>query len=243
MIKVENLSKNFGSVQAVRNVTFEAPDGRITGLLGPNGAGKTTTLRILYTVLKPDGGRAEVDGVDVTTDALAVKQSLGALSDSKGLYPRLTSRENIRYFGRLQGMKGADLEDRISSLAKLLEMDHIMDRRTEGFSTGERMKVAIARAVIHRPRNILLDEPTSGLDVMATRAMRAFIRRLRDEGHAILFSSHVMQEVAALCEQMVIIAEGLVVAAGSPEELKQQTGETELEDAFVAAIGTAEGLG
>lgn len=243
MIKVKNLSKNFGSVQAVKNVSFEALDGRITGLLGPNGAGKTTTLRILYTVLKPDGGRAEVDGVDVTEDALTVKQSLGALSDSKGLYPRLTSRENIRYFGQLQGMRGAELEDRISQLAKLLEMDHIMDRRTEGFSTGERMKVAIARAVIHRPRNILLDEPTSGLDVMATRAMRTFIRRLRDEGHAILFSSHVMQEVAALCEKMVIIAEGKVVAAGSPEELKQHTGEAELEDAFVAAIGTAEGLG
>lgn len=243
MITVTDLAKSFGDVEALKGISFEAPDGCITGLLGPNGAGKTTALRILYTVLKPDRGTAEIDGVDVVVDPIGAKRSLGALPDSKGLYPRLTSRENIRYFGRLQGMKQAVLENRIDELVDLLDMREIEDRRTEGFSTGERMKVSIARALVHRPQTILLDEPTSGLDVMSTRAMRTFIRRLRDEGHAILFSSHVMQEVAALCEHMVIISRGRVVATGSPEELRRQTGEPELEDAFVAAIGTAEGLG
>ncbi|MEE8367907.1 MAG: ATP-binding cassette domain-containing protein [Thermoanaerobaculia bacterium] len=243
MITVTDLAKSFGDVEALKGISFEAPDGCITGLLGPNGAGKTTALRILYTVLKPDRGTAEIDGVDVVVDPIGAKRSLGALPDSKGLYPRLTSRENIRYFGRLQGMKQAVLENRIDELVDLLDMREIEDRRTEGFSTGERMKVSIARALVHRPQTILLDEPTSGLDVMSTRAMRTFIRRLRDEGHAILFSSHVMQEVAALCEHMVIISRGRVVATGSPDELRRQTGEPELEDAFVAAIGTAEGLG
>jgi sodium transport system ATP-binding protein len=243
MIKVDQLAKKFGTVQALRGVSFQAPDGCITGLLGPNGAGKTTALRILYTVLAPDRGTAEVDGVNVVDDPIAAKHCLGALPDSKGLYPRLTSRENIRYFGQLQGIRSTPLERRIEELVSLLDMADIVDRRTHGFSTGQRMKVAIARALVHRPQTILLDEPTRGLDVMATRAMRAFIRRLRDEGRAILFSSHVMQEVAALCENMVIIDKGVVVATGSPEELLERTGEPELEDAFVKAIGSAEGLG
>ena len=243
MIVVHDLAKSFGKVEALRGVSFEAPNGCITGLLGPNGAGKTTALRIIYTLLDPDRGTAEVDGINVMDDPIGAKRSLGALPDSKGLYPRLTSRENIRYFGQLQGMKRASLEKRIDELVAVLDMQDIADRRAQGFSTGERMKVAIARALVHRPQTLLLDEPTSGLDVMATRAMRTFIRRLRDEGHAILFSSHVMQEVAALCEHMVIISHGKVVATGSPDELRQRTGEAELEDAFVKAIGTAEGLG
>jgi len=244
MIEVQDLKKSFGDVEALRGVTFSVPDGAITGLLGPNGAGKTTTLRILTTILRPDAGSARIDGHDSVAEPEAVKRSIGALpSDSRGLYPRLTSRENIRYYGRLHGLEGADLEASIDDLVKLLDMEDVVDRRTEGFSTGQQLKVAIARALVHRPSNVLLDEPTTGLDVMSTRAMRTFVRRLRDEGKCVLFSSHVMQEVAALCESIVVVAEGAVTAAGTPDELRQATGQDDLEEAFVSAIGSAEGLG
>ena len=242
MIEVVDLHKSFGKVVALRGVSFVAPDGHITGLLGPNGAGKTTTLRVLYTVLQPDRGRALVDGLDTQTQAQAALRRIGALPDSKGLYPRLTARENIRYYGRLHGLRGADLERRVDELIGLLDMQEFADRRSEGFSQGQRLKVAIARALVHGPQNILLDEPTNGLDVMSTRAMRTFIRRLRDEGHCILFSSHIMQEVAALCERIVVIAHGAVAASGTPDELRRATGQANLEDAFVAAIGSEEGL-
>jgi sodium transport system ATP-binding protein len=242
MIEVRNLYKAFKKVVAVQDVSFIASDGCITGLLGPNGAGKTTTLRILYTILKPGKGTAVVDGYDVATQGRDVQRRIGVLPDSIGLYPRLTAREHIRYYGRLHGQSGATLEAQIDDLLKLLDMDDIADRRTEGFSHGQRLKVAIARALVHQPQNLLLDEPTNGLDVMSTRAMRAVIRRLRDEGKCVLFSSHVMQEVSALCEQIVIIARGQVVATGAPEELRQATGQPNLEDAFVAAIGSEEGL-
>ena len=230
-----------GKVQAVDGATFEAADGRITGLLGPNGAGKTTLLRILYTVLEPDSGRAWVDDLDVVESPLEALRRLGSLPADAGIYPRLTARENVRYFGRLHGLSGEGLEQAIERLMVLLDMGEIADRRTEGFSTGERLKVAIARALVHEPSHVLLDEPTNGLDVMATRAMRTFIRRLRDEGRCVLFSSHIMQEVAALCDEVVILAEGKVATTGTPEELGK--GHDSLEDAFVAAIGTAEGLG
>ncbi len=242
MIEVKDIHKSFGSIHAVQGISFAVADGRITGLLGPNGAGKTTMLRLLYTLLKPDSGTAAVDGFDIAQAPLEVQQRIGALPDSRGLYPRLTSRENIRYYGRLHGLKGEELERNIDRLIKLLDMADFADRRTEGFSTGQRLKVAIARALIHNPKNVLLDEPTNGLDVMSTRAMRDFIRRLRDEGHCVLFSSHIMQEVAALCDHIVIIAQGQVVAYGTPDELRQQTSQATLEDAFVAIIGTEEGL-
>ena len=244
MIKVENLHKSFGDVIALQGVTFTAPDGQITGLLGPNGAGKTTTLRIIYTVLKPDRGLATVDGYDTGSATREVQQRIGALpdSDSHGLYPRLTTRENIRYYGRLQGLKGAVLEKSINEMIRMLDMQGIADRRTEGFSHGERLKVAIARALVHSPQNVLLDEPTTGLDVMSTRNMRTFIRRLRDEGKTVLFSSHVMQEVSALCDHIVVIAQGKIVASGTPDELRQTTGQANLEDAFVMVIGSEEGL-
>ena len=244
MIKVENLHKSFGDVIALQGVTFTAPDGQITGLLGPNGAGKTTTLRIIYTVLKPDRGLATVDGYDTGSATREVQQRIGALpvSDSHGLYPRLTTRENIRYYGRLQGLKGAVLEKRINEMIRMLDMQEIADRRPEGFSHGERLKVAIARALVHSPQNVLLDEPTTGLDVMSTRNMRTFIRRLRDEGKTVLFSSHVMQEVSALCDHIVVIAQGKIVASGTPDELRQTTGQANLEDAFVTIIGSEEGL-
>ena len=246
MIEVESLHKSFGTakgtVKAVDGVSFTVPDGRITGLLGPNGAGKTTTLRILYTLLKPDQGHARVDGHDTVAAPLEVQRRIGVLPDARGLYPRLTARENIRYYGRLHGLEGNALEEGINQLIQLLDMTEIADRRTEGFSTGETLKVAIARALVHGPKNVLLDEPTNGLDVMSTRAMRELIRRLRDEGKSVLFSSHIMQEVAALCEHIVVIAHGRVVAEGSPEELRRKTGQDNLEDAFVAVIGTTEGL-
>ncbi|MFM8876532.1 MAG: ATP-binding cassette domain-containing protein [Anaerolineae bacterium] len=242
MINVQGLSKSFGNVQAVKNVSFSAPDGQITGLLGPNGAGKSTTLRMLYTLLKPETGSAQIDGFDVREKPIEVQKRIGVLADARGLYPRLTSRENIRYYGKLHGLEGAALESQIDVLLTMLDMQSIADRKTEGFSTGEKLKVAIARTLVHNPQNILLDEPTNGLDVMSTRAMRQFILRLRDEGKCVLFTSHIMQEVAALCDQIVIISQGSVSAHGSPDELRKQTGKENLEDAFVAVIGSEEGL-
>ena len=242
MIEVRDLYKAFGEVRAVNGVSFTARDGEITGLLGPNGAGKTTTLRMLYTLMKPDAGQVLVDGVDAYTDALAVRRQLGVLPDARGLYKRLTAAENIDYFGQLQGMDPALLARRREALIDGLEMRDIASRRTEGFSQGQRVKTAIARALVHDPRNVLLDEPTNGLDVMATRAMRRFMRQLKEEGRCVLFSSHIMQEVAALCDRIVVIAHGRVVADETPAALLAQTGESSLEDAFVKIIGTDEGL-
>ena len=242
MIEVQGLSKSFGKVRAVQNISFAAVDGQITGLLGPNGAGKSTTLRMLYTLLEPDSGFARIDGFDIRESPVEVQARIGVLSDAQGLYPRLTARENIRYFGRLHGLNGGNLETQMNSLIDLLDMESIADRKTEGFSSGERLKVNIARALIHDPRNVLLDEPTNGLDVKSTRAMRQFIRRLRDAGKCILLTSHIMQEVAALCDQIIIISRGVISAQGTPGELLQRTGQTNLEDAFIEAIGSEEGL-
>jgi sodium transport system ATP-binding protein len=242
MIEVANLHKKFKTVTAVEDVSFSAADGQITGLLGPNGAGKTTTLRILYTIYKPDRGTARVDGFDVGEHARQAQRRMGVLPDSGGLYPRLTAREHIRYFGRLHGLAPARLEQAIDALVNLLDMADIADRRTEGFSHGQRVKVALARALVHDPKNLLLDEPTNGLDVMSTRSVRRLLRRLRDEGRCIVFSSHVMQEVSALCDHIVVIARGRVAASGSADELRRATGAETLEDAFVAAIGSEEGL-
>ncbi len=242
MIEVRDLHKRFGGIEALKGVSFRAPNGQITGLLGPNGAGKTTTLRILYTVLRPDRGTALIDSHDIVTEPRMAQSCIGALPDSHGLYSRLSARENIRYYGRLHGMKSPELEDEIERLLKLLEMQDMADRRAEGFSNGERLKVAIGRALVHRPNNVLLDEPTNGLDVMTTRAMRAIIRRLRDEGKSILFSSHVMQEVSALCDQIVVITRGQVAASGTSGELQRGTSQSTLEDAFVRIIGSEEGL-
>ncbi len=246
MIHVENLHKSFktktGVVKAVDGVSFAAPDGQITGLLGPNGAGKTTCLRMLYTLMKPDQGAVSIDGLDASRDADAVRRSLGVLPDARGVYKRLTARENIAYFGRLHGMSDADIASRSERLVAALEMGEFIDRQTEGFSQGQRTKTAIARALVHSPRNVILDEPTNGLDVMTTRGLRNFLLALKREGHCVIFSSHIMQEVAALCDRIVVIAHGHVVAQGSAEELKAQTGATNLEDAFVTAIGSEEGL-
>jgi len=246
MIHVENLRKSFktktGVVKAVDGVSFSAPDGQITGLLGPNGAGKTTCLRMLYTLMKPEQGSVRVDGLDASRDADAVRRSLGVLPDARGVYKRLTARENIAYFGRLHGMSDANIRERTERLVEALEMSEFIDRQSEGFSQGQRTKTAIARALVHSPRNVILDEPTNGLDVMTTRGLRNFLLELKRDGHCVIFSSHIMQEVAALCDRIVVIAHGHVVAQGSADELKAQTGATNLEDAFVKAIGSEEGL-
>ncbi|MBM3734749.1 MAG: ATP-binding cassette domain-containing protein [Acidobacteria bacterium] len=237
MIRVDALRKRFGTVQAVDGVSFEASDGRVTGLLGPNGAGKTTALRMIYGLMKPDGGSVDIDGVDGVADPLAAQARMGVMPDVSGLYPRLTPREHIQYYGELHGLTGNVIKQRTEELIESLDMKPIANRRTSGFSHGERTKVAIARALVHRPQNIILDEPTNGLDVMSTRAVREIIRRLRAEGKCVLFSSHVMQEVSALCDHIVVIAKGAVAAMGTPAELLERTGRANLEDAFVALVG------
>jgi sodium transport system ATP-binding protein len=229
-------------VEALRGVSFTVADGQVTGLLGPNGAGKTTALRIVYGVMAPDAGVASVDGLDLAGERLAAQARLGVLAHAQGLYPRLTAREHVRYAGRLRRMDGAALERRIGELVELLDMGGFADRRTDGFSQGQKLKVALARALVHDPRNVVLDEPTSGLDVAATRAVRALLARLRDAGRCVLFSTHVMQEVSAVCDRVVVLARGQVVAEGTPDELRRATGKESLEDAFVAAIGSEEGL-
>lgn len=246
MIEVQDLHKSFTAknavVKAVDGVGFEARDGEITGLLGPNGAGKTTTLRMLYTLMKPDSGKVLVDGVDVASDPETVRRALGVLPDARGVYKRLTARENIAYFGELHGLDAITISQRTERLVQALNMQDFIDRRTEGFSQGQRTKTAIARALVHDPKNVILDEPTNGLDVMTTRGLREFLKQLRAEGRCVVFSSHIMQEVAALCDRIVIIARGQVVASGTADELRAQTGEENLEDAFVKAIGSEEGL-
>ncbi len=260
MIEVQGLSKRFvvkerGSlinmfrakaksrvVTAVDNVSFAAFNGEVTGLLGPNGAGKTTTLRMLSTLLTADAGHAHVDGANLITERATVRRRLGVLGDAKGLYWRLTARENIAYFGRLQGLGDLEAKRSADALIDELGLRDLADRPTQGFSQGERMKVAIARSLVHNPQTVLLDEPTNGLDIMSTRSMRDLIRRLKTQGKCVLFSSHIMQEVAALCDRIVIINKGQVVFAGTPTDVLAVTELSNLEDAFVKLIGSEEGL-
>lgn len=240
MIVVENLQKRFGAVQALRDVSFTAADGRITGLLGHNGAGKSTTLRILSTVMRADSGRAMVDGHDCADESLQVRRSLGVLPHASGLYAQLTGRENIQYYGRLHGMSGSQLTAACDALIERLGLGELANRRAKGYSQGERLKVALARALIHRPRTVILDEPTNGLDVSAVRMLRELIRELRASGCCVLFSSHVMQEVAALCDDIVIVAHGRVAVRGTPDEILGALGTDDLEEAFVRAAQTGE---
>lgn len=243
MIEAQKLHKKFGKTIAVEEVSFTARDGCVTALLGPNGAGKTTSLRMLYGLLQPDGGQAVVDGAVAATDPLAAQRRLGVLPDAPGLYARLTAREHLRYAARLQGLSAEEAEARTTALVERLDMGGIADRPSAGFSQGERRKIALGRALIHDPQNVVLDEPTNGLDVPSTRAMRKYVRELADGGKCVLFSTHILQEVSAVCDRVVIIARGRVVAEGTPEELLTRTGKTNLEDAFVQLIGTEEGLG
>lgn len=236
MIVVSGLQKSFGNVRALDDVSFSAPDGRITGLLGPNGAGKSTTLRVLYTVLRPDAGTASIDGIDVVSNSLAARRRIGALPHGAGLYPHLTGRENIAYYAALCGIDKAALDERVAGIIELLDIAAFADRRTKGFSQGQRTKITLARALVHNPQNIILDEPSNGLDVMAIRALRELILKLKAAGRCVLFSSHVMQEVAALCDDICIIAEGKVAINDSVDGIRERTGCDDLEDAFVAAI-------
>jgi sodium transport system ATP-binding protein len=245
MIEVENLQKSFrtrtGPVHAVRGVSFQARDGEITGLLGPNAAGKTTTLRMLYALMSPDQGTVRVDGLDIQRDAIAVRQRLGVLPDARGLYKRMTARENIAYFGRLNGLDEGAIARRVTQLSQTLGID-FLDRRTEGFSQGQRTKTAIARALVHEPRNVILDEPTNGLDVMTTRSLRAFLHKLGGVGHCVIFSRQILLVVAALCDRIVVIGGGVVTAVGTPDALRATTGESDLENVFVRLTGLDGGL-
>ena len=241
-IKKGVLSRHVGDVKAVDGVSFKANDGQITGLLGPNGAGKTTTLRMLYTLMKPDSGTVLVDQINAFAESNQARRRLGVLPDARGLYKRLSAAENIEYFGQLHGLEPELIRQRIAQLEQRLDLGEILHRRTEGFSQGQRVKTALARALIHDPPNLLLDEPGNGLDVMSTRALREILRGLRAEGRCVLFSSHMMAEVAAVCDRIVVIAKGKVVADGSADELRELTGTSSLEDAFVKVIGTDEGL-
>jgi sodium transport system ATP-binding protein len=242
MITIEQIRKRIGQVDAVRDVSLVARDGEVTGILGPNGAGKTTTLRMLSTLMTPDAGRILIDDVDVAKAPAAARAKIGVVPHASGLYPRLTTLEHIRFFGELQGLSRAQADARAHHLMITLGMTHIADRKTAGFSQGEKLKVALARALVHSPSHVVLDEPTNGLDVMSTRAVRELIRSFKQQGKCVVFSSHVMQEVSALCDHIVIIQGGRVVAAGSPDALKALARRDSLEDAFVSIIGTSEGL-
>ena len=251
MIQIDHVSKHFPApakgaslfkraskelVHAVRDVSVYAEDGCITGLLGANGAGKTTTLRMLAGLLSPDSGSIAVDGIPVAEQPRQALARMGILADAHGLYPRLTARENIVYFGRLQGMEPDAAHARVDELARLLDMQRILERRADGFSQGERMKTALARALVHDPANIVLDEPTNGLDVLATRALRETLRHLRSAeggGKCIIFSTHIMPEVEQLCEHVIVVAQGRSVAQGTVPQLLEQAGASRFEDAFV----------
>ena len=242
MIKVEDLYKNFGEVKAVDGVSITAEDGKITGLLGPNGAGKTTTLRTIYGLSKPTSGNVSIDGVDVREDLVSAAAKMGIFPDSIGLYDRLSTREHLQFYGEMHGLTGNDLDEAIARTQQYFDIEELLERKTKGFSHGQQMKVALSRALIHSPTNLILDEPTNGLDVMSIRLLRELLRRLRDEGKCILFSSHVMQEVTALCDVIYIMAAGKVIAAGTPEEICAQAGDDTLEDAFVTLISQVEGI-
>jgi sodium transport system ATP-binding protein len=243
VIEASALCKRFGSIEAVRAVSFRAADGEITGLLGPNGAGKSTTLRMLYGVLAPDGGSARIDGIDIRGETSAARSRLGVLPHAPGLYGNLTARENIEYFGALHGLPNDVMRTRTADLGRALGMESFMDRRAKGFSQGQRIKVAVARALIHDPSNLVLDEPTNGLDVMAIHNLREILRDLRSQGRCILFSSHVMQEVAALCDRVVILGHGRVLADGTLAELRARLGAASLEEAFLRILGEAQAEG
>ena len=242
MIEVHDVRKQFGAVQALGGVSFTARDGQITALLGPNGAGKTTLLRTLVGLLRRDHGTISIGGVDPERDPMAVRRNIGFLTDQFGLYERLTTREYLNYFGELNGMDGAALRTRVGEVSELLGMDDILERQTKGFSQGQRIKVALARTLLHRPRHLLLDEPSRGLDVMSTRALRTALNALREDGCCVIMATHVMQEVVHLCEDVIVIAKGHTVAQGSPQELCRRTGIADLEDAFVSLVGTEEGI-
>jgi sodium transport system ATP-binding protein len=236
MIEIRGIAKSFGSLQVVRDASFVARDGEITGLIGANGAGKTTLFRLICTILRPDRGATLIDGIDSQRDEIGARRRLGVLPDIRGLYLRLTAREHLRYFGELHGIPRRELDARIEELVETLRMEDFIDRRARGFSRGQQMKVALGRALVHRPHNVMLDEPTNGLDVATSRAVRDLLRKLRDEGRCILLTSHIMQEVTALADRVVMLSNGIIVLQGTPAELRRATGLHDLEEIFMATI-------
>ncbi len=242
MLEVKNLVKKFGDVEALKNLSFSAQDGQITGLLGPNGAGKTTALRVLYGLLKADDGVGVINGIDSQKDPIGARKEIGIFPDKFGLYERLTAREQIAYFADLHGLVGDAKMQAVEKVIKRLDIGDIIDRRCAGFSQGQRMKVVLAQSLVHEPKNLILDEPTRGLDVMSTRILRDILIELKEQGTCILFSSHVMQEVAALCDKVIVIADGKIADEGTPQELCERTGKESLEEAFVTLIGSDEGI-
>jgi sodium transport system ATP-binding protein len=242
MIEAQQLSMRFGSVQAAREVSFLARDGEITGILGANGAGKSTCLRMIYGVITPDGGRACIDNIDMLGETSKARSHLGVMPHAAGIYNHLTARENVQYFGVLQGMSRKLIKSRIAELAKTLDMEAFLDRRAKGFSQGQKIKVALARALVHDPGNVVLDEPTNGLDVMAIRNLREMLLELKRQGRCVLFSSHVMQEVAVLCDRVVIIGHGRVLADATVAELRQRNTANSLEEAFLQVLGDTAGV-
>jgi sodium transport system ATP-binding protein len=242
MIEAFGLSKRFGKIEAAREVSFAARDGEITGLLGANGAGKSTCLRMLYGVLTPDSGKASINGIDILGETSKARAHLGVLPHAAGLYNHLSARENIEYFGALHGMRKKDCKARIADLTRALDMESFIDRRAKGFSQGQRIKVALARALVHDPGNVVLDEPTNGLDVMAIRNLREMLLTLKAQGRCVLFSSHVMQEVAALCDRVIIIGGGRVLADATVSEIRERSGTATLEEAFLRVLGNTEGV-
>ncbi len=255
MIRVENLTKVFypkktktflsarskasaanGAITALDNVSFTLNDGEITGLLGLNGAGKSTLMRLIYGLLHPTAGDVWVNEHQLSVAPNAARQQLGVLPDDTGLYKRLTARENIRYFGELQGLAGAPLEAAINQLIDWLGMETIAERRTEGFSLGERMKTALARAIVHQPQHVLLDEPTNGLDVITTRSVRRLLHELKAQNRCVIFSSHLMHEVSGLCDRILVIHQGHILADGNLDAIMDAGKATNLEDAFVNLV-------
>jgi sodium transport system ATP-binding protein len=238
-IRARSLAKSYvdpkrGRVEALRGLDLECRPGEIYGLLGPNGAGKTTTLRILATILAPTAGTATVAGVDVTADPIEARRRIGFLSGTTGLYPRLTPRETLRYFGTLHGIERGKLEARVEELIDTFSIRDYADGRCETLSTGQKQKVSIARAVLHDPAVLILDEPTTGLDILASSAMIDFIDAARGRGTCVLFSTHVLSEAERLCDRIGIIHRGTLLASGTLDELAKLTGQEWLEDIFLA---------
>jgi sodium transport system ATP-binding protein len=233
MIAAVSVTKRYGARLALDAVSFTAPDRSITGLLGPNGAGKTSTFRIASGLMRADAGR-----IDIGRNGRAAP-TLGVLPHVPGLYGRLTVREHITYFGALRGMRGDRLDRRVTELIDLLDLSAAADSPARTLSQGQTVKVALAGALVHKPQHLILDEPTSGLDVLSTRALHALLRSLRDEGACVLFSSHVMHEVAMLCDRVVMLADGRIAAAGTPGEVLERHGVSSLEELFVAVSRTS----
>lgn len=233
MISISGLSKKFGSQVVLNAINCEFHDGEIVGMLGVNGAGKTTLMRIIYGLMLADQGDVVIDGVSVSADPVHARQAIGVLPDDGGLYLRLSARENIQYFGRLSGLEDTVIDQRINRLVEKFSMQDFIDRRTEGFSLGQRMKTRLARAIIHEPKHILLDEPTNGLDVLSTRAVREHLRLLKNEGRSVIFSSHLMYEVSGLCDRVIVLHQGQLVASGTVEEVIAKGQAKNLEEAFV----------